>query len=121
QMVDIKEVMKKASYICTTADIWTAANRRFMGVTVHWICQKTLERKSAAIVCRRFLGSHTWRNIGDLLMEINSSFGVNHEKIVSTVTDNGSNFVKAFRELGITDTCYIAEGRNIHKPPFNIL
>lgn len=37
----------------------------------------------------------------DILVEINASFGLDAEKIVATVTDNGANFVKAFREFGV--------------------
>lgn len=48
-------------------------------------------------------------------MEINNSFGKNHGKIIFTVTKNGLNFVKAFRELGITDISYIVKGKNIDK------
>lgn len=37
-----------------------------------------------------------------MLDDMNSYFGLTHEKLVSTVTDNGSNFVKAFKEFGVS-------------------
>lgn len=66
------------------------------------ITEDSLERKSVAIACRRFPGCHTWDNVAELLLQINRSFGLIGEKLISTVTDNGSNFVKAFKELGVT-------------------
>ena len=37
QFIEIKDAMAKAKFICTTADIWSGSNRRFLGVTVHWV------------------------------------------------------------------------------------
>lgn len=51
----------------------------------------------------RFKGSHTYDKIAEMLFEIQSSFKLRHDQVVSTTTDNGSNFVKAFREFGFTD------------------
>lgn len=37
QISEIRKAMNSASYVCTTADIWTGSNRRFLGVTAHWV------------------------------------------------------------------------------------
>ncbi|CAD6208102.1 GSCOCG00012722001-RA-CDS, partial [Cotesia congregata] len=85
----------------TTADVWTGGSRRFLGVTAHWLDSDTLERKSTALACQRFSGTHSFDAIASLLSSIHSSFGLRPDTIQATVTDNGSNFVKAFKELGI--------------------
>ncbi|KAF2890205.1 hypothetical protein ILUMI_15968, partial [Ignelater luminosus] len=42
----IKEELAKTKYVCTTADIWSAQNKSYLGVTVHFIDDKDFERKS---------------------------------------------------------------------------
>lgn len=67
---------------------------------MHWI-DNNYKRRSAALACRRFKGAHTFDRIKDLLQEIYSDFDIDPTKIVCSVTDNGSNFVKAFKIFGV--------------------
>jgi hypothetical protein len=90
--------LSKATKVCTTADIWTAHNRSFIGCTVHWIDEASLQRKSAALACPRIFGRHTFDVVASALEEINVRFGISN-KTVCTVTDNGSYFTKAFKEF----------------------
>lgn len=90
----IKRNVKSAN-VCTTADIWTAHNKSFLGMSAHWLDPTTLERKKAAIVCQRFKGRHTYDAIAAAVEDIHASYSLS--EIKATVTDNSSNFVKAFR------------------------
>ena len=93
---NLKAALYEVDFVSTTADIWTANNRSYMGVTLHWISRSTLERNKAALACRRIRGRHTYDVIGAEIENIHSSYGPLN-KVVVTVTDNGSNFVKAFK------------------------
>ncbi|EFN74674.1 hypothetical protein EAG_05270, partial [Camponotus floridanus] len=97
----LKQTLQNINYISTTADIWSTKHKSFMGVTAHWINQD-LKRCSYVLECRRFKGTHSYDRIAEMLLDIFSEYGLKHEQIVSTITDNGSNFVKAFAEFGIT-------------------
>ncbi|XP_036328297.1 uncharacterized protein LOC118740744 [Rhagoletis pomonella] len=57
--------------------------------------------KENLLACKRFFGSHTFDRIHDAIIEIHTTYGLTLNKIVATVTDNGSNFVKAFKEFGV--------------------
>ncbi|CAI5669815.1 unnamed protein product [Oreochromis niloticus] len=93
---NLKAALNEIDFVSTTADIWTANNRSYMGVTLHWISRTTLERHKVALACRRIRGRHTYDVIGTEIENIHSSYGLLN-KVVATVTDNGSNFVKAFQ------------------------
>lgn len=56
---------------------------------------------SVVFIYRRFANCHTGERIADLLQDIFGEFELNSNKVVATVTDNGSNFVKAFKQFGI--------------------
>ncbi|KAF3840281.1 hypothetical protein F7725_018998 [Dissostichus mawsoni] len=95
---ELRKTIDAQDYVSTTADIWSANNKSFLGVTVHWIDADTLKRKKAAIACRRFRGRHTYDAIATELEDIFSQYGLTNDKVTACVTDNGSNFVKAFKE-----------------------
>jgi len=89
--------LSTVSHVCTTADIWSAHNRSFFGVTAHWIHPASLTRRSAALACTHMPGRHTFTAIAEHLHSVHSSYCI-VSKVVMTVTDNASNFVKAFSE-----------------------
>jgi len=50
------------------------------------------------LACRRFTSPHSYDRIAQLLNEIRREYNLRVEQIIKVITDNGSNFVKAFRE-----------------------
>ncbi|KAM4530140.1 uncharacterized protein zbedx [Odontesthes bonariensis] len=98
-----EELMAKLAnvqYVCTTADIWTASNRSFFGMTCHWIDTETLERKSAALGFARLQGSITYDNIAGRIHDNHVAYNI-ESKVQTTVTDNGSPFISVFREFSV--------------------
>lgn len=103
---NLKSTLDDVEFVSTTADLWTANNRSYMGVTLHWIDKATLERNKAALACKRVRGRHTFDVIAAELESIHASYGVLN-RVVATVTDNASNFVKAFKTFPpISETEY---------------
>lgn len=70
--------------------------RSFLGMTVHWINPENLNRESAALVCCRMKGKHTYDTLAKAINSIFLQYHIQN-KICCTTTDNGSNFIKAFR------------------------
>uniref|UniRef100_A0A3Q2PK85 BED-type domain-containing protein n=1 Tax=Fundulus heteroclitus TaxID=8078 RepID=A0A3Q2PK85_FUNHE len=91
-----KSCAENVPFVSTTADIWSVNNISYLGLTVHWISESTLERNKAALACWKICGRHTYDVIGAEMENIHSSYGLLN-KVVATVTDNRSNFVKAFQ------------------------
>lgn len=94
---NMKDLFAGIKFVCTTADVWSSSKRSFMGVTAHWIDSETFERRGFAIACKRFKGRHTYDKVAEILANIHSFFGLDRTKLIKTVTDNGSNMVKAFK------------------------
>ena len=67
-----------------------------MGVTCHWLESESLLRKSACLTVRRIFGSHTYDVLAKTLSAVHKEFQISR-KVVVTITDSGSNFLKAFR------------------------
>jgi hypothetical protein len=104
-ILDLKEHMSTVTYLCTTPDAWSTCGRGYLRVTAHWIDDKTLKRHSAALACHRLTVSQTFDVLAAVLSDIYQEYGLMTNtvtsKIVGRVTDNGSNFLKAFREFGL--------------------
>jgi len=88
--------LSKASHVSTTADCWTAHRRSFLGMTVHWLDQDEVTRQSACLGVRRIYGSHTYDVLAKAISEMHAEFKIS-KKVNLTITDNGSNFLKAFK------------------------
>ncbi|RXG71992.1 hypothetical protein Avbf_02575 [Armadillidium vulgare] len=115
----IKTDLSQQAFLCTTADVWSTKHRSFMGVTVHWsilvplqrkigienfvhrINESTIKRQIATLACSRFKGAHTYTKVAEILCSIHRKFVISRPTIIATVTDNGANFAKCFKEFGV--------------------
>lgn len=93
----ITDELNAVQYVCTTADLWSSANRSFLGMTAHWFTIDMLERKSVALACVRFKGKHSYDKIAQAISHTHANYSI-EGKVIFTCTDNGSNIVKAFAE-----------------------
>ncbi|XP_045030780.1 uncharacterized protein LOC116927558 [Daphnia magna] len=94
--------LSKASLVSTTADCWTAHQKSFLGMTVHWLDVDEVTRQSACLGVRRIFGSHTYDVLAKAISEMHKEFKIS-AKVNLTITDNGSNFLKAFRMFQAKD------------------
>uniref|UniRef100_A0A1B6LF16 BED-type domain-containing protein n=3 Tax=Graphocephala atropunctata TaxID=36148 RepID=A0A1B6LF16_9HEMI len=91
--------LAELDHVCITADCWTVHYKSYLGITCHWIDPDSLERKNIGLSCSRIIGKHTYDILGKAIAEVLLKFKIQN-KVVLTVTDSGSNFVKAFKEYG---------------------
>ena len=84
----LKHTLAEVEFVATTADCWTAHRRSYLGVTAHWLCQSTFERKSAVLACRRLLGSHTYRLLAEQLHEIHREYGIKSFRYSAVLSGN---------------------------------
>ena len=99
----LKAILEKVDFVCTTADVWKACNRGFFGMTLHWIDPTTLQHCKAAISCTRLFGRNTYDVLAGKIESIHRQFEL-CGKVTATITDNGSNFVKAFKTFSVDPT-----------------
>nr|XP_020634101.1 uncharacterized protein LOC110070727 isoform X1 [Pogona vitticeps]XP_020634104.1 uncharacterized protein LOC110070727 isoform X1 [Pogona vitticeps] len=97
---DMRETLTKrmggVSYVATTADCWTSGRRRFLSVTAHWINPATMKRECGALACKRLKGPRTYGVLAKALHGVHVQYRID-DKVVATVTDNGSHFVRALQ------------------------
>lgn len=110
---DIIEKISKQKYTCLTTDIWSSLNKSYLGMTMHYIEENTYQRFSFAIACRRIEGSHNYINIEKCITEILRNYKIYIRKISHTVTDNATNFGKAFRIYAQQFTIESTENNNL--------
>ena len=69
-------------------------------MTVHWIEPSTLQCHKAAIACTRITSHHTYDVLAAKIENVHENFELSG-KVSATVTNNGSNFVKAFATFAL--------------------
>lgn len=102
---NLRSELRKPKHLCETVDIWSNKHRGFFGITAHWIDDKTLMRKSAALSCGHFPSPHTNERIAERLQIVNHDFGIS-DTVDVHISDNASNFVKALDEFGTDWSCF---------------
>ncbi|CAH1108723.1 unnamed protein product [Psylliodes chrysocephalus] len=91
----MKEVIKNVTNISLSTDVWTDTlnTRSFLGLTCHFIHGNYL--KSVSIGVKELNQSHTSNYLESVLKSLCDTWGINDNKIVAVVTDNGANIKKA--------------------------
>ena len=97
---DLTSQFKQVSYVSVTADIWSSRHRSFTGMTCHWIDCIDLCKQSRMLAFRRFKGKRDYIGIAKLKQSKFIEFQLPISTIMNVMTDNGSNFLKDFREHG---------------------
>lgn len=100
--LQIVNAIKSVDFVCTTADCWSKRRRSYLGVTAHWL-KTDLDRVSVCLGITRIVGQHTYDVLAKRLEAVHHSFGLTRANLTETITDSGSNFIKAFQVFDLKD------------------
>lgn len=67
-MQNLEKIFSKQRWFCLTMDIWSCKHRSYFGVSIHYIDEQTLERKSFVLSCQDFPSPHTHEHIAELIL-----------------------------------------------------
>jgi hypothetical protein len=83
------------------ADIWSkkGLTSSYLGVTAHYYSPIDQNIHHPTIAVRQLRHPHTGEAIKELLMQIIEEWGIPNAKLGFIVTDNGSNMIKAFKNV----------------------
>ena len=101
-MIALKEkivaYMSMARRINLCTDIWSkkGTTASFLGITVHFFACD--QRHNATIAVKRMPTPHTAENILKIVVDVLSDWKISGERVGNTITDNGSNMIKTFKE-----------------------
>ena len=97
----ISLVLQNAKRINFCCDIWSkqGMTASFLGITVHCFTFYDKKRHSITLAVRRFESPHTGERIADLLRAVINEWNIPHYKVFHSLTDNGSNMIKAYNLL----------------------
>ena len=84
----VKQTLEAVDTVLTTADVWTAHHRSYLGMNVHWIDSHILKHCEAAIACVRIKRRHTYDVLACKIEQIHASYSFT-KKVHATITDNG--------------------------------
>ena len=89
-------------HICASLQIYGQLNiAASLGLQCIELKLRSSNLKSAVLTCERFKKRRTFVRVAEHLDKIQKQFALSENKIVATVTDNASNFIKAFKDFGI--------------------
>lgn len=98
----MKDILARQKYVSTSADIWSSRCTSYLGMTVNYIDDE-LNMQTLVLCFKPMKGKHTFDAIASAISKVHTSFGLTLTKVTNTVTDGGSNFVKAFKIFANTD------------------
>lgn len=92
----LTDMLNATDYVSATTDLWTSSsNKSYITVTGHFIFD--FKQYSVVLGTNELTTAHTGENIAEAIMNIFQNYNI-ADKIVTIVTDNGSNMKKAVSE-----------------------
>ena len=101
-MNSIKECLENVDYVAFSTDGWSSVNKSFLGYTITWL-NEDLERVIVVVACERFIGRHTYDQVGAHILKTLNKFGI-LSRTVGGTTDGAGEYSKAFREVKWSST-----------------
>ncbi|CAG8747869.1 102_t:CDS:2, partial [Gigaspora rosea] len=100
QIIDL--ISKSSDTVSLTFDIWSSrAYDSYLRITCHWLTD-SFELHEIVLEIRE-LDDHYAIDIVESVNSVLDKFSINHQKIFSITTDNGSNIKSAVQQLGVTN------------------
>ena len=72
------ECFSNVDYMCTTQDLWTAAKRSWLGMTVHWL-EEDLSRASCGLACEEVKESATYDVLAKYIHDVHVDYKIQNK------------------------------------------